>query len=88
MTLRDSQQATPEQIADLATTEARLPRLALIGVFGSETAPAALVRDASGIISRVTPGDRISRHTVTAIGADHLVLSRNGQTKVLRLPES
>jgi hypothetical protein len=88
MTDETLQEPTPEKIADLATTKAHLPRLALIGIFGSATVPAALVREKSGTTTRVSTGDKIARHTIAAIGADHIVLARGAQTKVLRLPDT
>lgn len=86
MAFRDTQEPTPKKVEDLATTEARLPRLALLGVVGSESAPAALIRERDGDIAKVTPGDRVAGRDVTAIGNDHVVLTRGGTSKVLRLP--
>lgn len=80
------QEPTPHQVASIATTKTRLSALALIGVFGTSGAPAALVRTPLGAIVRVAPGDVIAGHSVTGIGEDHLVLSKGHKTKVLRLP--
>lgn len=86
MTLRKEQEPTPSKIARMANQEAELDRTALIGIFGSSSAPGALVRESSGRTVRVQVGDSIEGRRVEAIGDDHLVLARGGQTKVLRLP--
>ncbi|MDF1728145.1 MAG: pilus assembly protein PilZ [Sulfitobacter sp.] len=88
MTIRDDQEPTPKKVADLANQEADLDRTALIGIFGSEKAPHALVREGSGEILRVGLGDKVGSRKVAAIGVDHLVLARGSFTKVLRLPKS
>lgn len=80
-------EATPAGVAQLATQTVHLERLALLGVFGTQSAPAALVRKASGATQRVSVGDALAGGTVTAIGADRLVLSRMTGQKVLRLPK-
>lgn len=82
------QQATPQKIASIATEQATIDRTALIGVFGNEKAPNALMREANGKIARVSTGDRVAGGTVQAIGTDRLVLNRNGRAKVYRLPKS
>lgn len=82
-----STEPTPTGVAQLATQRVRLERLALLGVFGTQVAPAALVREANGDIQRVSVGDRVAGGTVTAIGEDRLVLSRATGQKVLRLPK-
>ncbi|NNE53875.1 MAG: pilus assembly protein PilZ [Sulfitobacter sp.] len=86
MPLRKDQEPTPPQVAELANEAANLDRTALIGVFGSQSAPGALIRGGSGSITRVTLGDKLDGRTVAAIGEDHLVLARGSTTKVLRLP--
>lgn len=88
MSTADPHPATPENVAKLASVDADLPRIALLGIFGSDAAPMALVRERSGKIARVAIGDKISIGTVAAIGIDQLVLRRsNGATKTLRLPK-
>lgn len=86
MTTADIQIPTPQNVADLATQSARLPALALIGIVGSATAPAALIRDRDGTISRVSPGDSFGKHTVAAIGGDRVILARDNRTTTLTLP--
>lgn len=86
MTLQN-QEPTPEGVAQLATDTVHLDRVALLGIFGTQSAPAALVREADGDTVRVNVGDRAAGGTVTAIGEDRLVVSRATGQKVLRLPK-
>lgn len=79
---------TPPEVARHATQQARLDRLALIGIFGSETAPGALIRLADGTFQRVVPGDAVAGQTVAAIGEDSVMLARGTRTRALRLPET
>lgn len=88
MNISETQEPTPDQVQDLATRQAKLPKLALIGTFGAPDTRGALIRKSSGAVTRVTVGDRVSGRTVAAIGEDNVVLSRNGASKVLRLPKS
>ncbi|KIN61369.1 Pilus assembly protein PilZ [Sulfitobacter noctilucae] len=88
MSSTDIQEPTPENVADLATETISLPKRALIGIFGSETAPAALIRDTRGDIHRVTPGDTVEKRTVAAIGTDRVILSKGSRTETLLLPQS
>ncbi len=82
----EPQQPTPRNVADLATSAARLDRTALIGIFGSDAAPGALVRTRNGRIARVGIGDKVAGGTVAAIGGDQLVLNVGGRAKALKLP--
>ncbi len=79
---------TPKQVAELATEQVNLPRVALIGIFGSEADPRALIRRPNGKIDRVAVGDTAAGGIVTAIGADKVVITQRGDTKVLQLPQS
>lgn len=79
---------TPPAIAKLATQQVDLPHTALLGVFGTATAPRALIRLPKGETRTVSIGDRIARSTVAAITSDQLILSRNGRTQILRMPQS
>ena len=81
------QEATPEGVAQLATERVHLDRVALLGVFGSAEAPAALVRQANGDTTRVHVGDTVAGGTVPAIGEDRVVVSRSVGQKILRLPK-
>lgn len=88
MTSQPAGEETPKNVADLATQQTTLDRTALIGVFGTETAPGALMRLPGGKIARVAVGDSVAGGTVLAIGKDQLVLSRLGSQSVLKLPRS
>ena len=65
---------TPQKTLNLATQQASLPKLALIGTFGSLTDPGALIRDGRGRIHRVTLNDSV-------------VLAQRGRTVTLKLPK-
>lgn len=88
MSSTEIQQPTPARVAEIATVEARLARTALIGIFGSTTAPGALVRTSNGKIARVGIGDKVAGGTVAAIGEDQVLLSMGRRTKALKLPRS
>ncbi len=79
---------TPQNVAKIATEKATLNRIALIGIFGSETNLSALIRETNGDIARVSVGDIFNGGVVKAIGKDNLILSRNGKTKVMKLPRA
>jgi hypothetical protein len=81
---------TPETVARLATQAADLPRrgLALLGTFGTEAAPRALVRLGRRDRVTVSPGAPLDGGRVEAIGIGELVLVRGGVAEVLRLPEA
>ncbi len=78
---------TPPTVTQHATEQARLDRVALIGIFGNPNAPHALVRLPRGNTQKVSVGDTVARGTVAAIGTDRLVLSRTGTNETLRLPQ-
>ena len=78
---------TPKKVTDLATEKADLSNTALIGIFGSDSTPGALIREGGGKISRVEVGDQVAGGVVAAIGQGTLVLSSRRDNKVLRLPQ-
>ena len=78
---------TPKKVSDLATEKADLSSTALIGIFGSDATPGALIREGGGKISRVEVGDQVAGGVVAAIGQGTLVLSSRRGNKVLRLPQ-
>lgn len=82
-----SPETTPQTVAEHATERVHLPRLALLGVFGTSQHLAALVRTKSGQIARVSTGDTVAGGIVVTIGEAQLVLKQRNRTKVLRLPE-
>lgn len=77
---------TPPEVEQLATQEARLDRIALIGVFGSVENLRALIRLPQGKTQTVTKGDTLNGGTVLAIGEDQLVLSRPNGHKIMQMP--
>ncbi|MGB3244967.1 MAG: pilus assembly protein PilZ [Sulfitobacter sp.] len=79
---------TPQKVKDLATQAVTLPRVALIGIFGSEAASGALIRSPNGKIERVKVGDRAAGGIVAAIGKSKVIIATRGATKVLELPAS
>lgn len=83
---QQEQEPTPAGVAALATQTVRLERFALLGVFGTESAPAALIRQPDGSTLRVTPGDETAGGTVLSIDAERVILSRGSGQRVLRLP--
>lgn len=78
---------TSDHVAKLATTQAQLNNLALLGTFGSDAAPAALVRLATGRVKRIERGDTLSGRRVMAIDAGRVLLSGATGEQVLRLPK-
>jgi hypothetical protein len=63
-----------------------LEEMSLIGVFGTERARYALVRQPNGRIARVKVGDRLDGGRVVAIGDTELRYQKSGNTLTLRLP--
>jgi hypothetical protein len=76
----------PAKVERLATQEAHLPRTALLGIFGTEDAPSALVLLPQGKTQIVGVGDKIGKGIVVAIGTDQIVLARSGTQHILRMP--
>ena len=79
---------TPAQVAELATKTVELPRIALIGIFGTEADPRALIRRPNGKIDRVAVGDKAAGGIVAAIGEQKVVIAQRDGTKVLELPQT
>ncbi|MFD0978487.1 hypothetical protein [Tropicimonas aquimaris] len=75
-------------VASAATqkNEISLNQLALIGVFGTETDRRALLRQSSGRIVRVQPGQRVGGATIVGIGASELILKSGSGTRKLEMP--
>ncbi len=63
-----------------------LGRTNLIGVFGTQNARYALVRESGGRLVRVRVGDRVDGGRVTAINQSELSYQRGGETVRLRMP--
>lgn len=85
---RAAQAPTRASVARQATVTGalNLGRTNLIGVFGTQNARYALVRESGGRLVRVKVGDRIDGGRVTAIGQTELSYQRGGQTVQLRMP--
>ncbi|KEJ89460.1 hypothetical protein [Sulfitobacter donghicola] len=77
---------TPPKVKELATQAAKLPKTALLGVFGNTNAPKALILLPQGETKTVQVGDSIGADTVLAIGKDQLVLARGASQRILHLP--
>lgn len=83
-----SADATPQTVAEIATTQTKLDRTTLIGTFGSASAPGAIIRLRNGETARVMVGDTLDGQTVRAIDDSRVMLSRAGRQTVLSLPQS
>jgi len=81
-----STEQTPAHVQDLANQRAKLPPVALLGIFGAATSPQALIRVRDGEIEAVTVGSQIAGGVVTAIADDKVILSRMGRAQTLRMP--
>ncbi|MCR8826502.1 hypothetical protein [Pseudosulfitobacter koreensis] len=81
-------EASP-QTRQLATQKnaVRLNRPVLLGIFGADSAPRAMIRYPDGRIDTVGTGDTSRLGRVVAIDDDALHIARNGGTDVLRLPQ-
>ncbi|SNR58338.1 pilus assembly protein PilP [Puniceibacterium sediminis] len=79
---------TPTSVARSAThrTEINLNRLVLLGTFGTQAAPQALLRLPDGRVARVSLGDRLGQDTVYAIDAARIALGQNGRAQWLEMP--
>jgi len=86
--MSSSDDATSQHVADIATTHTTLDLTALIGTFGSESSPGALIRLPNGAVTRVKVGDVVKGQTVNAIDDSRVMLSRGGRDTVLSLPKS
>lgn len=73
-------------VGQIATQRAPVSGLALLGIFGSNRAPGALIRERNGRVRRVGIGDRAGGAVVSAIGDRAIVLTRGGRNSVLKLP--
>lgn len=79
---------TPNNVAQTATQENALPHggTVVLGVFGSASAPEALVRTSGGQIRRIKTGSRLAASQVVAIDERGLVLQRGSRTQRLEIP--
>ncbi|WP_417741532.1 amidophosphoribosyltransferase [Salipiger sp.] len=76
-----AQQQTPRQVAERATKSVEIPRSGpmLLGVFGDQNAPEALVRLPNGRLDTVALGDRVSGRQVVAIADGRIALAQRGK---------
>ncbi|MHA6343973.1 amidophosphoribosyltransferase [Roseivivax sp. CAU 1761] len=83
-----AQQDTPDLVAEHATREAELEHhgVTLLGTFGADAEPEAILRLADGGIARVVRGDRVGAEVVQAIDHDAVVLARAGRARHLHIP--
>lgn len=62
-------------------------RAHLIGLFGSDETPRALLRTADGDILAVRIGDTVEKSTVVAIDAEKVVVAKGKRSDILRMTE-
>lgn len=81
---------TPAGVAQVATqrTRTNLGQIVLLGIFGTQAAPQALLRLPNGRVARVSPGDRVGHDTVYAIDAARIALGQNGRARWVGMPDS
>ncbi len=81
---------TPTSVAQRATehTDTNLNRIVLLGTFGTNAAPQALLRLPDGRVARVSPGDQVGQDTVYAIDETRIALGQNGRAKWVEMPGS
>ncbi|MCR8550196.1 pilus assembly protein PilP [Salipiger sp. P9] len=83
-----AQSQTPQNVAESATQSAKIPNRGplLLGIFGTESAPEALIRLPGGRTETVAVGDRVQGQQVVAIDATRIALARGGAAQWLELP--
>lgn len=86
--MANEQPSISPETAQHATEKVTLAPFALIGIFGTEVAPGALLRTSAGAFRRVEVGDKVASATVTAIDVDSVTLDRNGRRLILKLPKA
>ncbi|EIE50926.1 amidophosphoribosyltransferase [Salipiger aestuarii] len=79
---------TSRSVAQTATVTAKIPShgVVLLGTFGSETAPRALLRLPDGQTATVQVGSRIGTRQVVAIDATRIALAANGRGTWVSVP--
>ncbi|MDS9946693.1 MAG: hypothetical protein RI861_03950, partial [Planktomarina sp.] len=79
---------TRSSVAQAATVEdvLKLRKINLIGIFGSKTAPSALVRLTNGRVLKVGLGELLDGGRVTAIGRSSLTYNKSGKSITLNMP--
>jgi hypothetical protein len=83
-----SQEITPPQVAQQTTqtTPDLGGALTLLGTFGSQSDPHALLKLRDGQTTTVSRGDLVNGQTVIAIEDGRVALARNGTAHWLEIP--
>ena len=83
-----AQETTPPQVAQEATTQTDDlgGAVTLLGTFGAENDPHALLKLRGGKTTTVSRGDSVNGETVVAIEEGRVALSRNGTAHWLEIP--
>ncbi|MBP0480954.1 amidophosphoribosyltransferase [Sagittula salina] len=83
-----AQDQTPASVAKAATQTSAAPLngLILLGTFGADKRPNALVRTSRGEVVQLKIGDRIGASPIIAIETGRLAYARNGRTTWLTQP--
>lgn len=83
-----TQDATPTNVAQQATrmTNDLRGALILLGTFGSNDHPKALLKLRGGKIATVSRGDVVKGETIVAIEESRVALARNGTAHWLAMP--
>ena len=83
-----AQNTTPPQVAQQATetTNDLGGALTLLGTYGTQDAPQALLKLRGGKTAIVARGDRVNGQTVVAIEEGRMALARNGTAHWLDMP--
>ena len=78
--------ATTEQLATQTGALVR-GRFTLVGTMGTDDLRRALVMTRGGDVVQVGVGDNLGGARVDAIALDRLLMSRNGRSHVLQMPQ-
>lgn len=83
-----AQEQTPAKAAYAATEKSAgaLSGLILLGTFGADAAPRALVRTSGGDVVALKIGDRIGQSPIIAIETGRLAYNKGGRTEWLQQP--
>ncbi|MCI5111032.1 MAG: amidophosphoribosyltransferase [Marivita sp.] len=83
-----AQDTTPPQVAATATqtTNDLGDSVTLLGTFGSQSDPQALLKLRGGKTATVSRGDRVNGQTVVAIEDGRVALARNGTAHWIDMP--
>jgi hypothetical protein len=83
-----AQETTPPKVAATATqtTHDLGGALILLGTFGTQTDPQALLKLRNGSTETMSRGDKVNGQTVVAIEEGRVALARNGTAHWLDMP--